>query len=858
MVRDPHLAQDVTQAVFLALARHAAELLDRPVLSGWLHRAAQNLAANTVRSDVRRRARELEAATVNELLSTDPDAPWDQIAPDLDAVLGGLSEPDREVVLLRYFEGKSASQMARILGTSDEAAQKRLNRAVERLRERFAARGLGASARALALVISANAVQAPPADLASTIVAAATSATGAATGMSAAACAMKTHAAAGMLARFTRPKMAIGAATTAIILVGTVLGLMLRPQRPGSAPMATTTPDAPSGPVAATAGGAPPLPIVNPDDTQPPPDPLRLLQAVAQARQNVGSGSFEFQVVSDQTWAGRRSTNELRLEVVFDGSKLRAEQFGSEFSYTYAPDAAEQEQIRQRADGMDRAAAVQAGLLKPFESHHTRIYDGAALMDYWENDGKPHGTTISDPNRGDAPSRFFDPRCLGLNAFPAVGHTVELCLGYPEAKSIRLVGPEAVDGVPAWHVQVRSKRDALLEFWIDIARPTRVLKHAVDGQIARSTYDPARPRDPIPAEVVTSSPRAGSEPIRERWVRSSAALNVPVDPASFTLACLNMQTGTSVIDARIQRSIGYWTGSGLSEQPPRPSGPDTAAAPTRDEQLMLVENHPGSPEGLAAATWVLLNTPDGPEVEKAAEAILRYHTRNPSLAGLCQELERLRHRCSQPLLEAILNVNPSIDARGLACFALATMFKDHASCGQNAKAMDAAIRHFERARTEFGQVPLRGFPLADLTGPELHELRDLCIGKPAPEIAGQDLDGRPLKLSDYRGKIVVLVFWWPGYTEGSEHRQLIEAMAGKPVAILGVYGDDNLAKARAYIAQHRITWPSFWDKRGGPIASNYNVRSWPDRWVIDAQGVIRHRDLRGRDLHDAVHRLVGE
>jgi len=169
MVRDAHLAQDVTQSVFVALARNARQLTDRPVLSGWLHRTAQNLAANAIRSDVRRRAREQKAATMNELLATQSDATWEQVAPHLDTALGELSESDRDAVLLRYFEGKSAREIAQTLGVSDEAAQKRVNRAVERLREFFAKRGITVGAGGLAVVLSANAVQAAPVGLAVTI-----------------------------------------------------------------------------------------------------------------------------------------------------------------------------------------------------------------------------------------------------------------------------------------------------------------------------------------------------------------------------------------------------------------------------------------------------------------------------------------------------------------------------------------------------------------------------------------------------------------------------------------------------------------------------------------------------------------
>ena len=171
MVRDSQLAKDVTQSVFVALAQNARPLTDHPVLSGWLHRTTQNLAANAVRSDVRRRAREQEAAAMNELLATESDNLWDHVAPHLDAGLGELSEPDRDALLLRYFEGKSAREMAQTLGVSDDAAQKRASRAVDRLRDFFVKRGITVGASGLAVAISANAVQAAPVGLGAVITA---------------------------------------------------------------------------------------------------------------------------------------------------------------------------------------------------------------------------------------------------------------------------------------------------------------------------------------------------------------------------------------------------------------------------------------------------------------------------------------------------------------------------------------------------------------------------------------------------------------------------------------------------------------------------------------------------------------
>ena len=169
MVCDAHLAEDVTQGAFVAMAQNAGRLAEHPVLSGWLHRTAQNLAANIVRSDVRRREREQEAAAMNQLLANESDVTWKNIAPLLDAALGELNEAERDAVLLRYFERKSARDMAEILGTSEDAAQKRVSRAVERLREFFSKRNVTIGASGLAVLISANAVQSAPVGLAATI-----------------------------------------------------------------------------------------------------------------------------------------------------------------------------------------------------------------------------------------------------------------------------------------------------------------------------------------------------------------------------------------------------------------------------------------------------------------------------------------------------------------------------------------------------------------------------------------------------------------------------------------------------------------------------------------------------------------
>lgn len=162
MVVDPHLAEDVVQGVFVALSRQARSLAGRPVISGWLHRTAHNLAAKTVRTEVRRREREQEAIVVQ---TPEQEPVWKRIAPVLDSALGQLSEADRDAILLRFFEHKTAAEIGTRLKLTEDAAQKRVTRALEKLRVLLTRRGVCLSVTALGAALGTEAVAAAPAAL---------------------------------------------------------------------------------------------------------------------------------------------------------------------------------------------------------------------------------------------------------------------------------------------------------------------------------------------------------------------------------------------------------------------------------------------------------------------------------------------------------------------------------------------------------------------------------------------------------------------------------------------------------------------------------------------------------------------
>ncbi len=170
---NPQNAQEITQAVFIIFARKAASLGRRSVLSGWLYHTTRLTAANFQRAEFRRIHREQEAFMQSTLQESTPDAAWREVAPLLDEAMARLGATDRDAVVLRYFENKSLAEVGTALGVEERAAQKRVTRALEKLRKIFSKRGVTLTAALIASAVSANSVQAAPVGLAVTVTAAA-------------------------------------------------------------------------------------------------------------------------------------------------------------------------------------------------------------------------------------------------------------------------------------------------------------------------------------------------------------------------------------------------------------------------------------------------------------------------------------------------------------------------------------------------------------------------------------------------------------------------------------------------------------------------------------------------------------
>ena len=151
-----------------------------------------------------------------------------------------------------------------------------------------------------------------------------------------------------------------------------------------------------------------------------------------------------------------------------------------------------------------------------------------------------------------------------------------------------------------------------------------------------------------------------------------------------------------------------------------------------------------------------------------------------------------------------------------------------------------------------------------IDGP-IFELENLQVGSLAPDIVGQDFDGIDFKLSDYRGKVVMLDFWgqWcpPCRAMFPHERDLIEQLVGKPFVLLGVNSDRLLKTAIKATQQENLVWRNFWcgpKGRSGPIPKKWNVSAWPTVYLIDGKGIIRYKEVLGTDIDRGIEKLLSE
>jgi thiol-disulfide isomerase/thioredoxin len=275
-----------------------------------------------------------------------------------------------------------------------------------------------------------------------------------------------------------------------------------------------------------------------------------------------------------------------------------------------------------------------------------------------------------------------------------------------------------------------------------------------------------------------------------------------------------------------------------------------------DKLLKLAQAKPDDEPAFTALGFVLGNG----DTAAAADLLAKHHLGREQLAGLLPQVADDPSPAVAGLLRAAVDKSPLPAVKAAAIMALASNLAEQADRG-NAKAAAEAEPLLERAVKEFGDQRWEDGKVKAAAEQLLFVLRNLSVGKPAPEFASKDLDGNPAKLSDLKGKVVVLDIWatWCGPCRQMipHERELVKKLAGKPFALVSVSADNKKEDLTDFLKGEPMPWTHWWEG-DGPNLKTWNVKYFPTIYVIDAKGVIRYKGVRGKAMDEAVETLVKE